>query len=145
MQIVQKLPQRFAFAAGMLSCIQNEYYFLNRIIFSEETTFYVSNKENLSTAGRIWGSENPHAIQEVERNSPKIHVWCVLLHDAAIGPFFFAETSITAKIYLDMLQIYSIPQMQLLQPTDIFHQDAVARMLEHFAGTGLPAGYPQGY
>ncbi|GBN06733.1 hypothetical protein AVEN_109423-1 [Araneus ventricosus] len=135
MQIVQELPQRFAFAAEMLSRIENEHYFLNRVIFSDEAAFHVSNKENISTTGRIWGSENPRAVQEVERNSPKINVWCALLHDAAIGPFFFAETSVTAKIYLDMLQIYSIPQMQLLQRTDIFHQDAVARMLEHFAGT----------
>ncbi|GBL88047.1 hypothetical protein AVEN_133706-1 [Araneus ventricosus] len=94
---------------------------------------------------RIWVSENPHAVQEVERNSPKINVWCALSHDAVIGPFVFAETSVTANTYLDMLQIYTIPQIQHLQPTVIFQQDAGARMFEHFVGTGLPAGYPQGY
>ncbi|GBN86801.1 hypothetical protein AVEN_2586-1 [Araneus ventricosus] len=60
---------------------------------------------------RIWGSENPQSVQEVERNCPKINVWCDLPHDTVIGPFFFAEASVTANIYLDMLQIYAIPQL----------------------------------
>ncbi|GBM57316.1 hypothetical protein AVEN_157499-1 [Araneus ventricosus] len=104
-----------------------------------------SHDAKILIATRIWGSENPHAVQEVERNSPKINAWCALLHDTVIGPFFFAETSVTANIYLDMLQSYAIPQMQHLQPIDIFQQDALARLFEHFAGTELPAGYPQGY
>ncbi|GBL77908.1 hypothetical protein AVEN_143242-1 [Araneus ventricosus] len=62
-----------------------------------------------------------------------------------IRPFFFAETSETSNIYLDMLQIYAIPQMQHLEPTVISQQDAGARLFEHFVGTGFPAGYPQGY
>ncbi|GBL75773.1 hypothetical protein AVEN_155066-1 [Araneus ventricosus] len=73
------------------------------------------------------------------------YMWCPLLHDTVIGPFFFAETSVTANIYLDMLQSYAIPQMQHLQPTDIFQQDARARMFEHLAGVRLQGGYPQGY
>ncbi|GBL83282.1 hypothetical protein AVEN_110615-1 [Araneus ventricosus] len=115
MQIVHKLqpndePQRVAFAVEMLSRIQNEHDFLNSIISSDEGTFHVSNKVNKHSC-RIWGSENPFAVQEVERNSQEINVWCVLSHDTVIGPFFFAEISVTANIYLDMLQIYAIPQM----------------------------------
>ncbi|GBN53969.1 hypothetical protein AVEN_113320-1 [Araneus ventricosus] len=108
MHIVQKLPPRVAFAAEILSRMENEHYFLNRIIFSDEATFHLSNSEYKHNC-RIWGSENPYA--EVERNSPKINVWCALSHDAVIGPFFFAETSVTANIYLDLFQIYAIPQM----------------------------------
>ncbi|GBN89444.1 hypothetical protein AVEN_109614-1 [Araneus ventricosus] len=81
----------------------------------------------------------------MQRNCPKINVRCALLHDAVIRPFFFAETSVTANIYLYMLQSSEILQMQHLQPIDIFHEDAGARMFEHFTGTGLPAGYPQSY
>ncbi|GBM07010.1 hypothetical protein AVEN_63457-1 [Araneus ventricosus] len=93
MQIVQKLqpndgPQRVAFAVEMLSCIENEHDFLNHIIFSDEATFHVSNKVNKHNC-RIWGSENPQAVHEVERNSPKINVWCALSHDTVIGFFFF--------------------------------------------------------
>ncbi|GBM92557.1 hypothetical protein AVEN_201079-1 [Araneus ventricosus] len=70
---------------------------------------------------------------------------CTLLHDTVIGPFFFAETSVAANIYLDMLQICTIPQMQHFQLTVIFQQDAGPQMFEHFLRTGLPGGYPQGY
>ncbi|GBN74045.1 hypothetical protein AVEN_178690-1 [Araneus ventricosus] len=97
----------------MLSRIENEHNFLNRIIFSDEATFNVINKVNKHNC-RIWGSENPDAAQEVERNSPKINMWCALSHDTVIGPFFFAETSVMANIYLALLQIYAIPQMQHL-------------------------------
>ncbi|GBL84833.1 hypothetical protein AVEN_93860-1 [Araneus ventricosus] len=73
------------------------------------------------------------------------NLFFALLHDTVVGPFFFAETSVTANIYLDMLRIYAIRQMQHLQSTVIFQQDAGARMFQYFAGTGLPAGYPQAY
>ncbi|GBN32747.1 hypothetical protein AVEN_211209-1 [Araneus ventricosus] len=139
-QIVQKLSQRVAFAVKMLSRIGNEYDFLNPIIFSDEATFHVSNKVNISTTAEFGARKSA-----VERNSPEINVWCALLHDTVIGPFLFADTSVTANTYLDMLQSFAIPQMQHLQPTDIFQQVAGARMFEHFAGTGLPAGYPQTY
>ncbi|GBN23484.1 hypothetical protein AVEN_91025-1 [Araneus ventricosus] len=133
----------------MSSRIENEHDFLNGIIFSDEATFNLTfsyeQQSEYRHNFRIWGSENPHAVQEVERNSPKINMWCALLHDTVIGPFFFAETSVTANIYLSILQIYAIPQMQHLQPIVIFQQDAGTRMFEHFAGPGLPAGYLQGY
>ncbi|GBN42701.1 hypothetical protein AVEN_268104-1 [Araneus ventricosus] len=46
-----------------------------------------------------------------------------LSHDAVIGPFFFADTSVTVNIYLDMLQNYAILQTQHIQPTAVFQQD----------------------
>ncbi|GBL95831.1 hypothetical protein AVEN_227088-1 [Araneus ventricosus] len=111
--------------------------------FSHHSVHVIAN--NLAAVESLASQDHfsKRKIQEVERNSPKINVWCALLHDTAIGPFFFAETSVTANIYLNMLQSYAIPQMQHLQPTIIFQQDAEARMFEHFAGTGLPVGYPQ--
>ncbi|GBN58362.1 hypothetical protein AVEN_71239-1 [Araneus ventricosus] len=96
------------FPLEMLSRIENEHDLLNRINFSDETTFHVSNKVNKHN-WRISGSENPHALQEVERNSPKINVWCALSSDTVIGPFLFAETSVTTNIYLDQMKIYAIP------------------------------------
>ncbi|GBN96630.1 hypothetical protein AVEN_98911-1 [Araneus ventricosus] len=59
MQIVQKLPQRVAFAAEMLSRIENEYEFLNSIIFSDEAAFHVSNKVNISTTAEFGAQKIP--------------------------------------------------------------------------------------
>ena len=45
-----------------------------------------------------------------ERDSPKVNVWCGLMKDCVIGPFFFAEPTVTARTYLDMLELYVVPQ-----------------------------------
>jgi len=44
------------------------------------------------------------------------------------GPFFFAEENVTRMIYLDMLQLWPMPQLQNI-PTFIFQQDG---SLAHF-------------
>ncbi|GBM96091.1 hypothetical protein AVEN_212488-1 [Araneus ventricosus] len=59
MQVVQKLPQRAAFAAEMLSRIENEHDFLTPIIFSDEATFHVSNKLNISTTAEFGAQKIP--------------------------------------------------------------------------------------
>lgn len=53
----------------------------------------------------------------------KIDLLCARLHDTITGSFFFFEISVTANNYLDMFQIYSLPQMQHLQHIGIFQQD----------------------
>ena len=46
------------------------------------------------------------------------------MYDKIIGPFFYAEKSITALIYLDLLTEYVSPQLeQQYQPQVIFQQD----------------------
>ena len=59
----------------------------------------------LKSLTNIWGTENPHITREIERDSPKVNVWCGLLCNKVIGPFFFEKT-ITADIYLDTLTEY---------------------------------------
>ncbi|GBN18423.1 hypothetical protein AVEN_151810-1 [Araneus ventricosus] len=59
MQTVQKQPQRVAFAAEMLSSIESEHDFLNRIIFSDEVTFHTSNKVNISTTAELGAQKIP--------------------------------------------------------------------------------------
>ena len=45
------------------------------------------------------------------------------MRDKIIGPFFFAEKSITAQIYLDLLTEYVSLQLEQYQPPVIFQQD----------------------
>jgi len=49
--------------------MENDDDLLTKIIFSDEATFHLSGKVNRYNV-RIWGSENPHASLEVERDSP---------------------------------------------------------------------------
>ena len=106
----------------MLDGLDSDPGFFKRVCFSDESTFHVSgllNRHNL----RIGSSENPHDTCELERDSPKLNVWCGIMHDKIIGPFFFAEESITAQIYLDVLTEYVSPQLEQYQPQVIFQQD----------------------
>ena len=61
------------FADNMLHRISEDKEFLKRICFSDEATFHVFGKLNKHNV-RIWGSEHPHEIRELERNSPKVNV-----------------------------------------------------------------------
>jgi hypothetical protein len=40
-----------------------------------------------------------------------------------IGPFFFAEKTVTGSSKVDMLQLYAFPQLEHLQPNAFFQQD----------------------
>jgi len=55
--------------------MENDDDLLAKIIFSDEANFNLSGKVNRYNV-RIWGSENPHATLEVERDCPKLNVFC---------------------------------------------------------------------
>lgn len=127
LQLVQALepndrPRRTEFAFDMLEQIAEDPNFLNLICFSDEATFHVSGKVNKHNT-RIWGSEQPYVFREIQRDSPKLNVWCGVMRNRIIGPFFFAEKTITAAVYLDLLTEYVAPQLADLQPTVMFQQD----------------------
>ena len=128
MQLLQALkpedkPRRKQFAVTMLHKLDLDPGFLKRVCFSDKSTFHVSESISRHNS-RIWGSQNPHETHELERDSPKLNVWCGTMHDKKIiGPFFFAEKSITVQICLDFLTDYVSPQLEQYQPLVIFQQD----------------------
>ena len=83
-------PRQKEFAEMMLHRLDSDPGFLKRVCFSDESTFHVSGFINIHNS-RIWGSQNSHETQELERDSPKLNVWSGIMHDKIIGPFFFAE------------------------------------------------------
>lgn len=104
-------PKRTAFASFMLNEIDDNPNFLKRVLFSDEATFHTSGVVNRHNC-RIWGSQQPNNVQEHVRDSPKLNVWCGLLYDKVIGPFFFAEKTINGIVYLDMLEQFLFPQLE---------------------------------
>ena len=52
-----------------------------------------------------------------------MNVWCGLMSNRVIGPFFSYERTITADVSLDLLTEYVAPQLIDSQPTIIFQQD----------------------
>ena len=110
-QILQELnpndgPQHNAFALEMLSRIdiEDDEDFLKKVMFTDEACFHVLGKVNRCNV-RIWGSKNPHVVIEHIRDSPKVNVWCGLLHDRLVGPFLFAEDTVSSTIYMNFGRI----------------------------------------
>ena len=112
--------RRAAFAEEILQFIDDDIDYLKCVVLSNEASFRVSEKVNKHKV-RIWGSQNYCEVVEKERDSPKLNVWCGLKHNQIIGPFVFAESTITANICLDMLKHYVVPQLEEFQPWFLFH------------------------
>jgi hypothetical protein len=125
-QMVQQLSdenhrRRLDFCLHLQDLMSSDNHFLEKVQFSDEATFHVSSAVNRRTV-RIWGSENPHAYVGHQRDSPKVNVCCAISSQKVYGPFFFAEQIVTGITYLDMLQLWLLPQLQSI-PTFIFQQD----------------------
>jgi hypothetical protein len=101
--------------------MSSDDHFLEKAQFSDEATFHVSGAVNHRNV-RIRGSANPNAYVEHQCDSPKVNVFCAISSQKVYGQFFFAEETVTDMTYLDMLQLWLMPQLQNI-PTFIFHQD----------------------
>ena len=147
LQLVQRLyPQdretRFNFCQGLQESMENYLDLLSKIIFSDEATFHLNGKVNRHNV-RIWGTQNPHATLEIERNSPKVNVFCAVTERSVYGPFFFEGPSITGQTYLEMLQTWLLPRLQAGEGNDyIFQQDGApphwSLNVREFLNTNLP-------
>ena len=52
-----------------------------------------------------------------------MNVWCGLLYDRVIGPFFFSESTITGVVYLELLEQFVFPQIET------FEQETLSRVI----------------
>jgi len=102
--------RRLDFCLQLPDLMSSDGHFLQNVQFSDEATFHVSGVVN-SRNVRIWGSENSHSNVERQRDSPKVNVSCAIFSQTVYGSFFFAEETVTSMTYLDMLQLWPIPQL----------------------------------
>jgi hypothetical protein len=86
--------------------------FLHQVHFLDEVIFHVNGVVNRYNC-RILGSQNPHVTRELTRGSPKVNISAGLMHNKLTGPFFFSEKTVTGHSYLDMLELYVLPQLLL--------------------------------
>ena len=126
-QVMQALKpedyeKRQQFAQTILTRMDRDRQYLDKICFSDEATFHISGRVHRHNV-RIWGKENPHVIREHERDSPKLNVWAGMFHDELIGPFFFDENTIRQANFLHMLENYAYPLLITRQPGVMFQLD----------------------
>ena len=97
----------------MLNAIDEDETFLRRISFSDEATFCVNGCVNRHSC-HIWGTKQPNEFHGYVRGSPKVNVWCGLLYNRVIGPFFSESTS-TGVVSHDLLEQYVFPQIETFE------------------------------
>ena len=107
---IQDHRQRREFAAWALERLDEDKHFFEKIIFSDEANFYLGgyvNKQNC----RIWGSENPNAVEQKPMRPEKVNVWCGLWFGGIIGPYFFENdegkfVTVNEARYKEMLEYF---------------------------------------
>ena len=114
LQMTQKLYEedhalRVAMAEKLLEKISSDIDFLENVIFSDESTFYVNGVVNRHNC-RIWGTEPPVETIQISHSSPKVNVWMGLSASNVYSPIFI-EGNITGQNYFDMLEKCFIPQI----------------------------------
>jgi len=122
--------RRLQFAVLMLSEIRENPDLLDKIVWSDEASFKLSGHVNRHNCV-YWFPENPHMVSTNELNQPGLTVWAGMSSNGVIGPVFF-ERTVTAEVYLQMLQSFAIPEMQSLNNFNelYFQQDGAPA---HFA------------
>jgi hypothetical protein len=101
--------RRLDFCLQLQDFMSSDDHFLEKVQFSDEATCHVSAAVNRRSV-RIWGSENPHACEEHQRDSPRVNVFCAISSQKMYGPFLFADKTVTGMTYVDI-------------PTYIFQHD----------------------
>lgn len=72
--------------------LQDNMNFSDNILFTNDSTF--TNHGGLNRYKvHYWSTENPHWLRTVELQLPwSVNMWCGLLKDEIIGPFFINVT-----------------------------------------------------
>ena len=133
-QIVHKFEDedyaRQAMCYDLLGAVRNENLMQN-VLFGDEATFHTCGHVNRHNC-RIWADEQPNALREWERDSPKINVWMGITKSNVYRPYMFAEPTVTGFTYLDLLQQFL--ESQLIQDgildSVVYQQDGAP---PHFA------------
>ena len=66
------------------------------LVFSDECLFLTNGTLNQHNA-RIWGAENPQAVEEEPMRSEKVMVWCTMNKNRSMGLISFAGLMLIAQ------------------------------------------------
>lgn len=98
--------KRLNFNVEILNKMYVNQSFLDDISFTDEATFHIKGCV-IRYNSRLWGFGNPN--ESFEKHTSKVvkclwlNVWCGVMENRVIGPFFFSEKTINRVVYHDML------------------------------------------
>ena len=118
----EDLGLRMAMCETLLEKIDADENFLDRLIFSDECTFFLNGMVNRHNC-RIWARETLMETIPKTHSSPKVNVWMGLSSTRIYVPFFLPG-NINGELYLDMLEKCFLPQLtRNVFSNVIFQQD----------------------
>ncbi|KAF2357472.1 hypothetical protein FHG87_011770 [Trinorchestia longiramus] len=93
---------------------------------SDEAHFHFSgyvNKQNC----RIWAQQQPKHFVEKPLHSQKVTVWCGVMADEIIGPYFFENdvgnaVTVTGERYRNIISTFLEPQLEARHLRNIWYQ-----------------------
>jgi hypothetical protein len=80
--------KRLNLCCRIMSHIENDDEFLNRLTFSDKNMFHVRGEVNRHNVC-MWGTETPHVGTEHEKDLHKVIVFCAISRTRVFGPLFF--------------------------------------------------------
>ena len=93
---------RVRFCQWFLQQVHNDNCFLQKVLFTDEATFTNFGQINLRNM-HYWAPENPHWMREVDHQRQwSVNVWCGILGNQLIGPYFIDE-QLTGQKYSNFL------------------------------------------
>lgn len=137
---------RMEFCELWMQKINNDPNVLNKILFSDESTFMLNGTVNKQNR-RIWARENPYKIQETHTQWPeKVNVWVGILGNYILGPFFI-DGNLDQNKYLDLLQMEVGPSLDDLGTNGqiIFQQDGAPAHSAAVVTTFLNETFPNSW
>lgn len=113
--------RRNIFCETMMDKINSGEILLNRILFTDEATFFIHGEVNSQNC-RYWSRQNLHLYNATRTQQPqKVNVWAGLIGHQIVGPFFI-NGNLTGEMYLDLLQQRIIPAINNLNIGDVWFQ-----------------------
>lgn len=112
---------RLEFCLWVGENIMERRLFYQNLMFSDEATFSTNGTVSSQNC-RYWSKENPNfKINARNQRYAKVNVWCGMLFNRIIGPYFFNE-NLNQHSYLEMLQNFLLPSLDQEELQHIYFQ-----------------------
>ncbi|KAJ8981376.1 hypothetical protein NQ317_000243 [Molorchus minor] len=93
---------RREFCQLMITRLENDPHFFNKIIWTDEANFSTAGVFNRKNT-HFWSVENPHYIKDIKfQGRQSFSVWCGILNNRILGPVFY-RYSLTGPRFLNMM------------------------------------------
>ena len=128
------------FALNFLARMQVEEYYPLHNLWTDEAHYHLDSAVNAQTCC-IWGSTNPHSVQQQPLHSPYVTVWCGFTSNFVLGLYSFKDVTmnrfvrcrVTNAWYRRLLEdhvVLALRQKNCLATTVFMQDGAIAHKVQ---------------